>query len=165
MIDLSVPPDTAEMDDVVAPEVGEENRSKSHRSWSGAPESLSHHIADAAETFGLSSALIDAVAWQESRYRIDAVSRAGAMGVMQLMPGTARDLGVRDPFDAAENIAGGARYLRAQLDRFDDLALALAAYNAGPGAVAKYGGVPPFRETENYVRKIMGRLASAASAD
>jgi soluble lytic murein transglycosylase-like protein len=122
------------------------------------------HIEVAATRFGVDSNLVDAVAWQESRYNPRARSSAGAMGVMQLMPGTARQLGVRDPHDVQQNVTGGTAYLRAQLDRFgNNVPLALAAYNAGPGAVLKYGGIPPYRETQNYVRQIMRRL-SATSA-
>jgi soluble lytic murein transglycosylase-like protein len=114
-------------------------------------------IAQAAQNHGIDQRLLEAVAWQESRGRMDAVSAKGALGVMQLMPGTAAELGV-DPRNPADNIRGGAIYLRQQLDRFGSVPLALAAYNAGPGAVIRYGGVPPFRETRDYVSKIMSRL-------
>lgn len=113
-------------------------------------------LSDAAQLHGLDPELLKAVAWRESRGRMTAVSNRGALGVMQLMPGTAAELGV-DPSDLADNIRGGALYLRRQLDRFGSVPLALAAYNAGPGAVIRYRGVPPFRETQNYVAGIMQR--------
>jgi len=93
---------------------------------------------------------------QESNWKAKARSHKGAIGLAQLMPGTARVLGV-NPYDPKQNLEGGARYLSQQYRKFKDWRLALAAYNAGPGAVEKYGGIPPYRETQNYVRKIMGR--------
>jgi hypothetical protein len=118
----------------------------------------------AARRHDLAPELVDAVARQESGYRAAAVSRVGALGVMQLMPATARALGV-DPHDPAANLDGGAAYLKAQLDRFDGrIDLALAAYNAGPGAVLRHGGVPPYRETEAYVAASLDRLAERALA-
>lgn len=117
-------------------------------------------VHELAGRFDLSPALIEAVVWQESRWRADAVSPVGARGLAQLMPGTARELGV-DPRDPFANLEGGVRYLRQQLDRFDgNLEHALAAYNAGPGRVIRSGGVPNIRETKLYVAAIMGRLAS-----
>ena len=110
--------------------------------------------------FDLSPSLLEALVWQESRWRENAVSPVGARGLAQLMPGTARYLGV-DSADPFQNLEGGARYLREQLDRFDgNLEKALAAYNAGPGRVERAGGVPNIRETQNYVAAIMGRLAN-----
>ena len=130
------------------------------RHASAVPTDYAAHIATLARRFDLSPALLEALVWQESRWRANAVSPAGARGLAQLMPGTARDLGV-NPDDPFANLEGGARYLREQLDRFDgDLELALAAYNAGPGRVIRSGGVPNIRETKTYVAAIMGRLAS-----
>ena len=111
--------------------------------------------AQIAEQEGVDPSLFTRLVNQESRFKPNAVSSAGAMGLTQLMPGTAAELGV-DPSDPIQNLRGGARYLRQQLDRFGDPALALAAYNAGPGRVAQYGGIPPFQETQDYVSKILG---------
>jgi soluble lytic murein transglycosylase-like protein len=126
---------------------------------------IRQQIQATAARYGVSGDLVDAVAWQESRYNARAKSSAGAMGVMQLMPGTARQMGVSNPHDVSQNVAGGTAYLRQQLERFDNnVPLALAAYNAGPGAVIKYGGIPPYRETQNYVHRIMQRLAAVTAA-
>ena len=107
--------------------------------------------------FGLPSGLLDAVVWTESRYNPLAVSKAGAGGLGQLMPGTARDLGVSNRFDPAENLEGAARYLRQMLDEFGVVHLALAAYNAGPGAVKRARGIPRNGETPSYVRNVLRR--------
>jgi len=124
------------------------------------PHTYGEKVRELSARFDLSPALIEALVWQESRWRADAVSPKGARGLAQLMPGTARELGVdaRDPF---ANLEGGARYLREQIDRFDgNLEKALAAYNAGPGRVEDAGGIPNIRETKNYVAAIMGRLSN-----
>jgi soluble lytic murein transglycosylase-like protein len=116
-------------------------------------------IQQAAEHEGLDANLLRAVAQQESGFRSCAVSRKGAMGLMQLMPATAQELGVRDPFDPAESLLSGARLLKELLVRFGgDTALALGAYNAGPGRVEESGGVPQIPETMQYVRQILSRL-------
>lgn len=116
-------------------------------------------LARAAREHGLDEKLLRAVAEVESGLRPEAVSPKGALGVMQLMPGTARSLGLADPFDAQTNIDAGARYLRGLLDQFGgDTTLALAAYNAGPGAVKRYDGVPPFAETKGFIARVLSRL-------
>ena len=113
-------------------------------------------LVDAAARTGLDRDLLLSVARQESGFRANSVSSRGAIGVLQLMPATAAELGV-DPNDVKDNIRGGAVYLRRQLDRFGSVPLALAAYNAGPGAVLRYHGIPPFAETQAYVSRIMSR--------
>jgi soluble lytic murein transglycosylase-like protein len=111
-----------------------------------------------ADHYGGDSKLIEAVMRVESGLDRTAVSRAGARGLMQLMPGTAAELGVRDVFNPADNIRGGTLYLSKMLKSFgQDRHLALAAYNAGPGAVRRYSGIPPYKETQNYVKIILGR--------
>lgn len=116
-------------------------------------------VQHAAAKYGLDARLIDAVIQAESDYNPRCVSRAGAMGLMQLMPENCRDYGVTDPFDPAQNIDAGVRQLKDLMTRFGRLDLALAAYNAGPGAVRRYGGIPPYPETHAYVRKILSSLA------
>jgi Transglycosylase SLT domain. len=106
--------------------------------------------------FNVDPLLVRAVMKQESNFQPFALSTAGAMGLMQLMPDTASGLGVKDPYNIEENIRGGVQYLSFQLQNFNnDLRLALAAYNAGPNAVRKYGGVPPYEETRNYVERVL----------
>ena len=128
------------------------------------PAPLAAAAALVAERHDVAPALIDAVIRRESGYHVTARSRAGAIGLMQLMPNTARQLGI-DPRDPISNLDGGSAYLRDQLDRFDGrIDLALAAYNAGPGAVRRYGGVPPYRETQAYVAASLDRLADISLA-
>jgi hypothetical protein len=112
--------------------------------------------------YGLPAGLLDAVILQESRYQVSALSPKGAIGLAQLMPGTAGDLGVANPWDPSSNIDGGGRYLRAQLDRFNSVHLGVAAYNAGPGAVRSARGIPQNAETPGYVRRVFDFWRPAA---
>lgn len=122
---------------------------------------IADSIKSAARRYNLPEKLIASVIQAESNFQVDAVSPAGAQGLMQLMPATARELGVDDPFDVRQNIDGGAGYLRRMLDRFEgDVRLALAAYNAGPGTVKKYNGNVPYRETQNYIERVLKRVST-----
>lgn len=124
------------------------------------PAAIEELVDQNAATWQVDPALIKAVIANESGFDANARSSAGAMGLMQLMPGTAADLGVANPYDPAQNVAGGTRYLKGLLQRFNgDLRLALAAYNAGPSAVERHGGVPPYQETQNYVASVLGSYA------
>lgn len=125
----------------------------------GSVESVSAYddfINGAAQKWGVDPALVKGVIQAESGYRAGATSHAGARGLMQLMPSTAVSLGVTDPYDPEQNIYAGTRYLKGQLERFGgDVEKALAAYNAGPAAVTRYDGVPPYQETQNYVQRVL----------
>jgi len=121
----------------------------------GRPKSIEEIIAEIASKFHIEASLVKAIIAVESRCNPSAVSRKGAQGLMQLMPGTAKDLNVVRPFDPRENLVGGVKYIKGLLASYGDLRLALAAYNAGPGAVDKYAGIPPYRETINYVKKVL----------
>lgn len=117
---------------------------------------LEAYFEEASKTYGVDIKLLKAIAKQESNFNANATSKSGAMGIMQLMPFTAKELGIDDAYDAKSNIMGGAKLIAKLLDKYDgNKTLALAAYNAGSSNVDKYGGVPPFNETQNYVRKVL----------
>ncbi|EJO68004.1 transglycosylase SLT domain protein [Leptospira kirschneri serovar Grippotyphosa str. RM52] len=116
--------------------------------------SLSKIIHQESEKNNLDPRLVQSVIKAESNFKTDAVSPKGAIGLMQLMPSTANSLGVEDPFDPAENVAGGTKFLSDLLNKYKNLDHALAAYNAGPNAVDRYAGIPPYKETRNYVEKV-----------
>ena len=131
------------------------NTAASRRVENSAPTTTEGMIEAAARRYGVESDLVKAIATAESNMNQDARSYVGAIGVMQLMPETAGSLGV-NPYDEKQNIEGGAHYIRQMLDKFNgNVKYAIAAYNAGPGAVQKYGGVPPYSETQNYVGRVM----------
>ena len=113
-------------------------------------------VENLSARYGMDKSLINAIIQQESGFNPNAVSRSGAKGLMQLMPGTAQQLGVTNPHDPVQNLDGGIRYIKGLMEQFNgNIPLALAAYNAGPGAVTKYKGIPPYQETQNYVRNIL----------
>ncbi len=131
-----------------------------------APADLSSIFEEAANTFGVSVNLLQSIAKAESNFNADAVSSAGAVGIMQLMPATAAAMGVTDCRDAYQNIMGGAKYIAQLLQKYSgNISLALAAYNAGSANVDKYGGIPPFSETQNYVKKVLSYLENGVSMD
>ena len=119
------------------------------------PNAYDQLISRIAARHGLPAAMVKAVVRAESNFQPHARSNKGAQGLMQLMPATAEDMGVSDPFEAEDNVQGGSRYLRAMYERFGDWKHALAAYNAGPGAVERFGGIPPFAETQQYVERVL----------
>lgn len=138
------------------------NFKKILKSVAKAPENLEAIFKEASKKYGVSEKLLKAVAKAESNFNPSATSKKGAAGVMQLMPATARSLGVDDPYDARSNIMGGAKYLKENLERYNgNVDLTLAAYNAGSNNVSKYGGIPPFKETQEYVKKVKNYMGDS----
>ena len=139
---------------------------KKQRSYNNSPARYSRIISRNAKKYNIDASIIEAVITTESNWQPSAVSVKGAIGLMQLMPSTSRDMRVKDPYDPEDNIEGGTKYLRLLLDRFNgNLKLALAAYNAGPGRVTKYGGIPPIRETRKYVKQVLSLYNGVSSSD
>ena len=126
--------------------------------------SIARYVEQYGTYYGIDPHLILAVIEVESGFNHQAVSRAGAQGLMQIMPATQQDLGLATPFDPQKNIEAGIRYLKMLMERFPDITLALAAYNAGPANVERYNGIPPFRETQDYVRKVLSNYDRRRSA-
>lgn len=134
-------------------------------SYLGESKSLDNIFDKASDKYGVPVNLLKAIGKAESGFNMNAVSRCGAQGIMQLMPATARSLGVKDSFDPEQNIMGGAKYIAGLLKKYNgNTTLALAAYNAGSGNVTKYGGVPPFSETQNYVKKVTEYMIQAGGS-
>lgn len=138
---------------------------KKYNSYNSGSDYYDQIINNKSSKYSVDPSLIKAIITVESNWRKNAVSDKGAMGLMQLMPATAKDMGVINPFDPEENIDGGTRYLSFLIDMFKDTHLAVAAYNAGPGTVSDYGGIPAFPETEDYVNRVFSLYEGKTNLD
>ncbi len=148
------PEKTNSFDNVLKEQIQESNSLETKNVLSG-NKNIEALIGEYSKKNNLDENLVKAVIKTESNFNVQARSSAGALGLMQLMPQTAKSLGVNNPLDPEQNISGGTKYLKNMIDKYDSVELGLAAYNAGPGNVNKYGGVPPFDETQNYVKKVI----------
>lgn len=150
------PTPSAELDEDIAPKIKEAVELKSKIDLKAQSTNIEELIETFSDKYGVDGDFIKAIIKQESGFNPNATSKKGAMGLMQLMPKTAESLGVLDAYNPSQNIEGGVKYLKSLLEKYDNnRELALAAYNAGPSAVKKYGGIPPYKETQNYVKSIM----------
>lgn len=161
-----LPPDKTEQKRPPIPGLASPDSSEAGKSPDASKKEWESRIAPLAEKYGIEEALVRAVIRMESGGRPSVVSHKGAMGLMQLMPGTAKMLGVEDPFDPVQNLEGGIKYLSQLSDKYKgDLTKTLAAYNAGPGRVDACGGIPPFAETQNYVKNVLSMYRRNSGSD
>ena len=154
------------IDEEIKPEIKEAINLKSKIDLKAQSTNIDELVATFADKYNIDGDFIKAIIKQESGFNPNATSKKGAMGLMQLMPKTAESLGVLDAYNPSQNIEGGVKYLRNLLDKYENnQELALAAYNAGPGAVKKYGGIPPYKETQNYINSIMATYNKVKEAN
>jgi len=160
------PNSTAKLDEDIKPEIKEAIELKSKIDLKAQSTNIDELVETFSNKYGIDGDFIKAIIKQESGFNPNATSKKGAMGLMQLMPKTAESLGVLDAYNPSQNIEGGVKYLKNLLEKYDgNKEMALAAYNAGPTAVKKYGGVPPYKETQNYINAIMGTYNKVKEAD
>lgn len=158
VLDELYPEKSISTNDINHTSKADNNRNTAIKNKSALMEEINKYVIQASQKYGVDSNLINAIIKAESDYNPNSVSKAGAVGLMQLMPSTADFLSINNPFDIEQNIDGGVRYLKTLITKYNDLPKAIAAYNAGPAAVDKYNGIPPYNETIDYVGKILNAL-------